>query len=112
MRMMVDPTGGVLAMIAVQVFGALPVGDQVAQRVVDYWIDGKNDNPPFPQRQLMWPLVLKAFHSIFEPTPGQIEVAALINIAIGLLNDQFPTHHGGVKEGASQVVVRAYAIGV
>lgn len=112
MRMMVDPTGGALAMIAVKVFGALSVGDQVAQRVVDYWLSGVRDNPPFAQRPLMWPLVLKAFHTILEPAPGAVEVGALINVAIGLLNDQFPTHHEGVAGGASQVVVHAYALGM
>lgn len=112
MRMMVDPTGGALAMIVIKVFGAPSVGDQVAQRVVDYWLSGVRDSPPFAQRPLMWPLVLKAFHTILEPTPGAVEVATLINIAIGLLNEQYPTHHEGVAGGASQVVVHAYAMGM
>jgi hypothetical protein len=60
----------------------------------------------------MWPLVAKAFHDILEPTPGQTEVAALIDIAIGLLDDQFPNTHGGVTTGVSEGIVRAYAIGV
>jgi len=111
LRMMIDPTGGVLGTLATAL-GVPSAGAQAAQRVVDYWLDGRRDMPPFPQRPQMWPLVTKAFHQIAEPTPGPIAVGALIDVAIGILNDRFPNGHGGIKEGVSQVVVRAYAMGV
>jgi len=111
LRMMIDPTGGVLGTLATSL-GLPSVGDQAAQRMVDYWLDGRRDSPPFPQRPQMWPLVTKVFHQIAEPTPDAVVMDVLINVAIGILNDRFPTHHSGVKEGVSQVVARAYAMGV
>ena len=110
--MLIDPTGGILGTLFVKVFGFPPVADQVAQRIVDYWHAGVLDAPPFPQRPQMWPLVAKAFHDIFEPTPGPVEVETLIDVAIGLAQDQFPQGHGGVTTGTSAAIVRAYAIGV
>jgi len=112
LRLMIDPTGGLPATLAGTLFGIAPVPVQMAQRIVDYWLAGLADNPPYPQRPQMWPILASAFQTVWEPVPAETELGVLVNVCIGLLVDRYPNGPQAAKQGVAQAIVRAYTIGV
>ena len=111
LRMMIDPTGGPPATLATTVFGTAPVPDQTAQRIVDYWLDGIADNPPFPQRPQMRPILVSAFETVSAPVPADVEIGVLVNVCIGLVQDRYPDGPKAAKQGVAEAIGGAYTAG-
>jgi hypothetical protein len=112
LRLMIDPTGGLPATLASTIFGTAPVAVQMAQQIVDYWLDGIRDMPPFPQRPQMWPILASAFRTVLEPIPDATTMGVLVNVCIGILQDRYPNGPRAAKQGVAQAMVQAYDVGV
>jgi len=112
LRLMIDPTGGLPATLASTLFGTASVPVQTAQKIVDYWLDGIKDVPPFPQRPQMWPIVASAFQTVLEPIPDATTMGVLVNVCIGILQDRYPNGPRAAKQGVAQAMVQAYNVGV
>ncbi len=111
LRLMDDPTGGLPAMLGAALFGGASAPAQAAQWVVDYWLGGVRDNPPYPQRPQMLPIMASAFEVVSEPVPADVELAVLVDVCIGLIQDRYPNGPVAAKQGVTQVVGRAYTWG-
>jgi hypothetical protein len=111
LRLMVDPTGGLPATLASTLFGLAPVPVQTAQKIVDYWIEGIKDVPPFPWRPQMWPIVASAFQTVLEPIPDATTMGVLVNVCIGIIQDRYPNGPHAAKQGVAQALVQAYNVG-
>lgn len=111
LRLMDDPTGGLPAMLGAALFGGASAPAQAAQWVVDYWLAGVRDIPPYPQRPQMPPIMASAFEVLSEPVPDDVELAVLVDVSIGLIQDRYPNGPVAAKQGVAQVVGRAYTRG-
>src|SRR5262245_57465123 len=111
LRLMIDPTGGIQATLASMLFGTASVPVQTAQKIVDYWVDGIKDVPPFPWRPQMWPIVASAFQTVLEPIPEATTMGVLVNVCIGILQDRYPNGPHAAKQGVAQAMVQAYNVG-
>jgi len=107
-----DPTGGALAVLASAVFGTLPVPAQVAETVVDYYLDGRRDNPPFPQRPQIEPILRSWFNQVGAAMPQAAELDVLANVEIGILVDRFSNGPRPAKQGVADMLGSAYVAGV
>jgi len=112
LRLMIDPTGGVLGTLLVTWFHVPPPPAQMAQTIVDAWLDGRRDAPPFPQRPQMWPILASAFQTVWEPVPAAPVLGVLVDVCIGVLLDRYPAGPVVAKQGVAQLVARAYVLGV
>ncbi len=112
LRQLDDPTGGAAVALASTVFGLLTLPAQVGQKVVDYYLSGKRDMPPFPQRPQIEPILRSWFTQAGASMPQAGEIDVLVNVEIGILQDKFPNGPKAAKQGVAEVLGNAYVAGV
>src|SRR5262245_17641435 len=111
LRRLVDPTGGTLSVLASAVFGAPSVPAQVARTVVDYYLDGLRNNPPFPQLPQIEPLLRSWFVHLTGTAPQPAELGVLVNVEVGILLAKFLNGPPQAKMELASVLGSAYLEG-
>ena len=84
---------------------------QLAQKVVDLYLDGQRNAPPFPQRQELQPIMESWFKENGTPMPETADFVVLVNVEVGILQDQFPNGPMAARVGVGAVLASGYVKG-
>ena len=84
---------------------------QCAQRAVDWYLDGRRDNPPFPQKPAMRGAARQALEGPLGREPTDVELDVIVTTLPGAINDLRTAAIPGEKLAILRALASAYLRG-
>jgi hypothetical protein len=100
-----DPTDALNALLGVD------EKDQCTQRVVDWFLEGRRDNPPFPERPQFLQLIRNDLKARLGSAPAEDVVETLVNALAGAERDLVLAPSPGARMVIENTLVDGYVIG-
>jgi len=85
--------------------------DQFAQRTVDWYLEGRRDNPPFPERPSMQGLLRQSLSHMLNRDATPTELDVVLNALVGAERDLVLSPSPGKRIVIAVKLAEAFALG-